>query len=107
MKQPNLGYADVKLNFACMHPAGSACRVSLCVYYDLCGSDLDLLCFAVTLSLQYLAFLFTGLGPCVPVSWSNLLLPQWPFVWLRKLTDFRVESENHFFVESGKSQKMD
>ena len=37
MKQPNLGYADVKLDFACMHPAGSACRVSLCVYYDLCG----------------------------------------------------------------------
>ena len=36
MKQPNLGYADVKLDFACMHPAGSACRVSLCVYYDLC-----------------------------------------------------------------------
>ena len=24
MKQPNLGYADVKLNFACMHPAGCA-----------------------------------------------------------------------------------
>ena len=39
MKQPNLGYADVKLDFACMHPAGSACRVSLCVYYDLCGGD--------------------------------------------------------------------
>ena len=37
MKQPNLGYADVKLDFACMHPAGSACRVSLCDYYDLCG----------------------------------------------------------------------
>ena len=37
MKQPNLGYADVKLNFACMHPAGCASRVSLCDYYDLCG----------------------------------------------------------------------
>ena len=23
MKQPNIGYADVKLDFACMHPAGS------------------------------------------------------------------------------------
>ena len=30
MKQPNLGYADVKINFACMHPAGCALRVSLC-----------------------------------------------------------------------------
>ena len=39
MKQPNLGYADVKLDFACMHPAGCACRVSLCDYYDLCGSS--------------------------------------------------------------------
>ena len=39
MKQPNLGYADVKLDFACMHPAGSACRVSLCDYYDLCGKN--------------------------------------------------------------------
>ena len=37
MKQPNLGYSDVKLDFACMHPAGSARRVSLCDYYDLCG----------------------------------------------------------------------
>ena len=37
MKQPNLGYADVKLNFASMHPAGCARRVSLCEYYDLCG----------------------------------------------------------------------
>ena len=27
MKQPNLGYADVKLDFACMHPAGCARRV--------------------------------------------------------------------------------
>ena len=40
LKQPNLGYADVKLDFAYMHPAGSACRVSLCVYYDLCGSSI-------------------------------------------------------------------
>ena len=39
MKQPNLGYADVKLNFACMHPAGCACRVSLSDYYNLCGWD--------------------------------------------------------------------
>ena len=37
MKQPNLGYADVKLVFACMHPAGCGCRVSLCDYYDLCA----------------------------------------------------------------------
>ena len=36
MKQPNLGYDDVKLDFACMHPAGSPRRLSLCVYYDLC-----------------------------------------------------------------------
>ena len=36
MKQPNLGYADVKLDFACMHPAGCARRVSLCDYYNLC-----------------------------------------------------------------------
>ena len=43
MKQPNLGYADVKLDFVCMHPAGCPCRVSPCVYYDLCGSsDLSL-----------------------------------------------------------------
>ena len=41
MKQPNLGYADVKLDFACMHPAGCACRVSLCVKYDLCGHYID------------------------------------------------------------------
>ena len=37
MKQPNLGYADVKLHFAFMHPAGCERRVSLCDYYDLCG----------------------------------------------------------------------
>ena len=37
MKQPNLGYVDVKLDFACMHPAGCAWRVSLCVFYDLFG----------------------------------------------------------------------
>ena len=37
MKQPNLGYVDVKLNFACMHPAGCPCRVSLCDFYDRCG----------------------------------------------------------------------
>ena len=42
MKQPNLGYADVKLDFACMHPAGCACRVSLCDYYDLCGDIREL-----------------------------------------------------------------
>ena len=40
MKQPNLGYADVKLNFACMHPACCARRVSLCDYFDLCVADL-------------------------------------------------------------------
>ena len=37
MKQPNFGFASVKLDFACMHPAGCARRVSLCDYYDLCG----------------------------------------------------------------------
>ena len=37
MKQPNLGYADVKLVFACMHPAGCGRRISLCDYYNLCG----------------------------------------------------------------------
>ena len=37
MKQPNLGYTDAKLDFACMHPTGCARRVSLCDYYDLCG----------------------------------------------------------------------
>ena len=37
MKQANLGYADVKLNFVCMHPADWARRVSLCEYYDLCA----------------------------------------------------------------------
>ena len=42
MKQPNLGYADVKLDFACMHPAGCACRVSLCDYYDHCDCSLSL-----------------------------------------------------------------
>ena len=35
MKQPNLGYADVKRNFACMYPAGCARRVSLCEYCNL------------------------------------------------------------------------
>ena len=39
MKQPNLGCADVKLNFANMQPTGCACRVSLCDYYDLCGKS--------------------------------------------------------------------
>ena len=37
MKEPNLGYADIKLDFACMHSAGCARRVSLCDYYDLCA----------------------------------------------------------------------
>ena len=31
-KQTNLGYADVKFNFACMHLAGWECTLSLCVY---------------------------------------------------------------------------
>ena len=39
MKQPNLGHADDKLDFACMHPAGCALRVSLCDYYDLSAND--------------------------------------------------------------------
>ena len=78
MKQPNLGYADVKLNFACMHPAGCARRASLCDYHDLCvlckqiprrfhskkffpaqsfePSDPDLLRFATARSSQDLAF---------------------------------------------------
>ena len=38
-KQPNLGYADVKLVFQRLHCAGSARRLSLCEYYDLCGSN--------------------------------------------------------------------
>ena len=36
MKQPNLGYAGVKLDFVFMHPARCARRVSLCDYYYLC-----------------------------------------------------------------------
>ena len=42
MKQPNLGNADVKLNFACMHLACCARRVSLFDYYDPCGSIIEL-----------------------------------------------------------------
>ena len=34
---PNLGYTDVRLNFTCMHPAGSALRLSPCEYYNLCS----------------------------------------------------------------------
>ena len=34
-EQPNLGYADVKLNIACMHPLACVHTFSLCVYYDL------------------------------------------------------------------------
>ena len=36
-EQPNLGYADVKLNIACMHPLACLHTLSLCVYYDLYG----------------------------------------------------------------------
>ena len=36
-EQPNLGYADVKLNIACMHPLVCLHTLSLCVYYDLYG----------------------------------------------------------------------
>ena len=31
-KQPNLGYADVKLNIACMHRLACMHTLSLCVY---------------------------------------------------------------------------
>ena len=41
MKQPNLEYTDVKLDFACMHPAGCPRRVSLCEYYDHCGLNIS------------------------------------------------------------------
>ena len=34
-EQPNLGYADVKLNIACMHPLACLHTLSLCVYCDL------------------------------------------------------------------------
>ena len=34
---PNLAYADVKLDFACMHSAGCAGMLSLGEYYDLYG----------------------------------------------------------------------
>ena len=33
-KKANLGYADFKLDFACMHMAGCAHLLSLCVGYD-------------------------------------------------------------------------
>ena len=36
-EQSSLEYADAKLDFACMHLAGSEHLLSLCVYYDLCG----------------------------------------------------------------------
>ena len=36
-EQPNLGYADVKLNIACMHPLACLHTLSLCVYNDLYG----------------------------------------------------------------------
>ena len=37
-----LGYADVKNNFVCVHPAGCAFRLSLCGYYDLYYYTLEL-----------------------------------------------------------------
>ena len=37
-EQPNLGYADVKLNIACMHPLACLHTLSLCVYSDLYGT---------------------------------------------------------------------
>ena len=36
-EQPNLGYADVKLNITCMHPLACLHTLSLCVYCDLYG----------------------------------------------------------------------
>ena len=38
-KCPNLGYADVKLNIACMHPLACLHTLSLCIYCDLYGSN--------------------------------------------------------------------
>ena len=52
MKQPHLGYADFKLDFACMHPAGCARMVSLCDYYDLCGAASNCLFFFSFLFLK-------------------------------------------------------
>ena len=40
-EQPNLGYADVKLNIACMHPLACVHTLSLCVYYNLYGCHLQ------------------------------------------------------------------
>ena len=34
-EQPNLGYADVKLNIACMHRLACLHTLCVCVYYDL------------------------------------------------------------------------
>ena len=70
MKQPNLGYADVKLDFACMHPAGSACRVSLCVYYDLCVFFPN----EIVLIENKEHFKELGLNPGLPVSQENALI---------------------------------
>ena len=39
-RQPNLGYADVKLDFACMHLASFAHMLSICVFYNLYGDGL-------------------------------------------------------------------
>ena len=38
-EQPNLWYADVKLNIACMHPLACLHTLSLSVYCDLYGSN--------------------------------------------------------------------
>ena len=43
MKQPNLWYADVKLDFPCMHPAGCARRVSQYDFYDICAQEQSVL----------------------------------------------------------------
>ena len=39
-EQPNLGYADVKLNIVCMPPLACLHTLSLCVYYDLYDKNL-------------------------------------------------------------------
>ena len=43
-EQPNLGYADVKLNIVCMPPLACLHTLSLCVYYDLYDNTLLVSC---------------------------------------------------------------
>ena len=78
MKQPNLGYADVKLDFACMHPAGSACRVSLCVYYDLCALHLYLCSPTDGAARIYLIYLFAPARAPFQLVWVQFFLTTIP-----------------------------